>query len=67
MQSGGDAAQEYGKERKYKMPRRNQIFELKAEGILKTMNMLAQWQMQCPAKTYFHCLDLRLKSLYLKQ
>lgn len=43
MQSGGDASQENGKERKYKMPCRNQIFELKEEGILKTMNILVQW------------------------
>lgn len=33
---------------------------LEAEGILKTMNMLKEWQMQPPVKTNFHWLNLRV-------
>lgn len=33
---------------------------LEAEGILKTINMLKEWQMQPPVKTNFHWLNLRV-------
>ena len=38
----------------------NQRLEAKAERILKTINMLVEWQMQPPVKTNFHWLNLRV-------